>query len=85
MDLQEITSLITIRNHVVNSINNYALTRDTVSKLNEMLILLDRRIVDKLLDQDFKDFLGFEDAKKFVQEARENNNIRSGLKSSRER
>ena len=85
MDLQEITNLIEIRNHIVNSINNYALTRDTVSQLNEMLILLDRRIVDKLLGKDFKDFLGFEDVKKFVQEARKNNDIRSGLKSSQER
>jgi hypothetical protein len=82
MDLQEITSLIAIRNHMISSINNYALKRDTVSQLNEMLILLDRRIVDKLLGSEFKDFLGFEDAKKFVQEARENNNIRSGLKSN---
>jgi hypothetical protein len=80
MDLREITDLIAIRNHIVNSINNYALARDKVSQLNEMLILLDRRIVDKLLDQDFKDFLGFKDVKKFVQEARENNNIRSGLR-----
>lgn len=85
MDLQEITNLISIRNHMLNSINNFALARDIVSQLNEMLILLDRRIVDKLLGEDFKDYLDFKDVKKFVQEARKTSDIRSGLKTPQER
>lgn len=81
MDLNEISSLIEIRNYISSSINNYSISRDMVADLNKMLILIDRRIVDKLLAKDFKDFLGFKDVDKFVADAARINNIKSGLKT----
>jgi hypothetical protein len=81
MDLNEISSLIEIRNYISSAINNYSISRDVVADLNRMLILIDRRIVDKLLAKDFKDFLGFKDVDKFVADAARVNNIKSGLKT----
>jgi hypothetical protein len=46
-----------------------------------MVILLDRRIVDKLLSDDFKNYIGFQDAEKLLAEARKISDIKSGLKS----
>lgn len=80
MDLNEISGLIEIRNYISSAINNYSINRDTVAELNRMLILIDKRIVDKLLAKDFKNYLGFQDVDKFVAEAARVNNIKSGLK-----
>lgn len=80
MDLSEITGLIEIRNYMMSAVNNYSLAREKVSQLNEMTILIDRRIVDKLLSEEFKHSLGYEDVKKYVEEARQISNIKSGIK-----
>ena len=81
MELVEITDLIEIRNYVVAAVNNYSISRDKVSQLNEMLLLIDKRIVDKILSDDFKNLLGYQDVKAIVSEARKISNIKSGLKT----
>jgi hypothetical protein len=80
MDLNEISNLIEIRNYIASAINNYALERNVVAQLNKMLILLDRRIVERVLDNDFKKFLGYEDVEKFLAEARKISDIKSSFK-----
>jgi hypothetical protein len=79
-DLNEISNLIGIRNYISTMINNYAISRDTVANLNKMVIVLDRRIVDKLLSNEFKEYVGFQDAEKLLSEARKISDIKSGLK-----
>jgi hypothetical protein len=51
MDLKEITDLIAIRQYVVNSTGNPAINRETVSYMNGVLILVDKKIVDLLKGQ----------------------------------
>jgi hypothetical protein len=81
MKLSEITGLIEIRSYISSAVNNYSLHRDKVKQLNEMLILIDARIVEKLLSKDFKEFLHAEDkdVERLVSEARRVSDIKSGM------
>jgi len=80
MDLKDISDLIQIRNYVMLAINNYNLPKETGSTLNGMLILIDKQITNRLLSDEFKQFIGFENVTKAIKEAREINNIKSGMK-----
>jgi hypothetical protein len=74
MNLNEITQLIEIRSYVFNAINNFNLPKEEGHQLNKMLVLIDRRIVDRLMGEEFKNFLGYQDADKVMLEAAKNNN-----------
>jgi hypothetical protein len=78
--LLDLTHFIQIRNYVVNAINNFTLPKDSSNHLNKMLVMLDRRIVELLLSEDFKKLLGYEDLDKIMAEVIKNNNIKSGMK-----
>ena len=80
MNLSDITQLIEIRNYVVNAVNNFTLPKDSSNQLNKMLVMLDRRIVERLLSEDFKNLLGYEDLDKIMAEVIKNNNIKLGMK-----
>ena len=80
MDLSEISSLIEIRNYIHQSVNNFNLERNKVDSLGDMLILIDKLIVDKLLANDFKSFINFQDLSKYKAEVVKHNNIKSGLR-----
>lgn len=83
MDLQAlniITHLIEIRSYVASAVNNFTLPKDSSNQLNKMLVMLDRRIVERLLSDEFKDTLGYEDLDKIMAEVIKNNNIKSGMK-----
>lgn len=83
MDLTELNSLIGVRTYVINVINNSAFDRTIVNDLNGMLILLDKKIVSLLRGVEFKQYIGFEDVKKAIQEVVDLNNIKSGIVSRR--
>ena len=76
----ELNELINIRNYVCSAINNYSLSRTSVSELNVMNILLDKLIIEKLLSKEFKEYVRFEDKDKAVAEVRKITDIKSGLK-----
>ena len=80
MELNEITSLIQIRDFIVETQNNPAFDRQTVNYLSKTQLLIDKKIVALLQDQGFKDYINFADAQKALEEAAKNNNIKSGLK-----
>lgn len=82
MDLSEITQLIEIRNYIVLATNNFNLMRGVSRELAKMLTLVDKRITEKLLSDEFKAHIGFADADKAQAEAIEANNIRAGMKPS---
>ncbi len=79
MDLKELTDLINIRQYVVNSTSNPAIDRATVSYMNGILLLLDRKIVGLLRSDDFKEYIDYKDVRKAVEEVAAITNIRSGL------
>jgi hypothetical protein len=79
MDLLELTNLITIRQYVVNSTANHALDRKTVSELNGMLILLDKKIVNLLKSEEFKEYIDFANVRQATEEVAKITNIKYGL------
>lgn len=81
MDNKEINELINIRQYMVSAINNPAIDRQMVSTLQGMLILIDKKICNILIGDDFKEYIGFADVKKAISEVAQINNIKSGLKN----
>lgn len=79
MDLKELTDLIAIRSYVVDTSNNGSLNRTTVTYMNHILILIDKKIISLLNGEEFKDYINFKDVKKAIEEVANNNNIKSGL------
>jgi hypothetical protein len=55
VNIEEIANLIIIRNYVYNSLENFSIDRPTVSEMGNMLSLLDKRIIEMLKDNSFKD------------------------------
>lgn len=80
MDLTEITNLVNIRQYVVNSMSNPAIDRSTVNTLNGMLILLDNKIINILQSDSFKEYIGYKDVRKAIEEVARITNIKSGIK-----
>jgi hypothetical protein len=80
MDLKELVDLITIRQYVVNSTGNGAISRATVSVMNGMLILIDNKIMGLLQSDEFKEYINYGDVRKAIEEVARITNIKSGLK-----
>lgn len=80
MEFQELTDLIKIRDYIFNTVNNNpSIDRATVSELNGLLILTDKKIVGMLKHQDFKSYVGYQDLRQAIEEVVRLNNIKSGL------
>lgn len=80
MDLKEITELVSIRQYVVNSTANPAINRETVSYMNGLLILLDKKIVSLLKSDDFKEYIDYQNVRQAIEDVARITNIKSGLK-----
>lgn len=80
MDLQELTNLITVRQYISIAIGNAAMDRATVSELNGMLLLIDKKIISILKDNEFKEYINYWDVKNAIEEVARITNIKSGLK-----
>jgi hypothetical protein len=80
MDLKEITDLITIRQYVVNSTGNPSIDRKTVNYMNGMLLMLDKKIVELLQSDTFKEYMNYQDVGKAIQEVAKLNDIKSGIR-----
>lgn len=80
MDFKELTDLIAIRQYVVDSTANPAIDRATISAMNGTLLLLDRKIISILTSAEFKDYIGYQDVKKAIEDVRRITDIKSGLK-----
>lgn len=80
MDLKELTDLITIRQYVVNSTANPAIDRETVTYMNGILILIDKKIVTLLKSNDFKEYVDYQNVRKAIEDVARITNIKSGLK-----
>lgn len=80
MDFQELLDLIAIRSYVVNAVANPIFERAIVRDLDGILILLDKRIASILTGKDFKEYIGYADVRKAIEEVARVTNIKSGLK-----
>jgi hypothetical protein len=66
MDLSELTALIKIKEYVANSVGISAIDRKTVGELNGILLLLDKKIIQIIIGEEFKEYIDY----KNVQEAK---------------
>lgn len=80
MDLTEIVNLINIRQYVCNSTANPTLDRAAVNYMNNILLMLDKKIYLHLQDDEFKDYVNYQDIRKTIEEVAKITNIKSGLK-----
>jgi hypothetical protein len=80
MELKELTDLINVRNYVVNATGNPAIDRQTVNELNGILLLIDKKIITILKSIEFKEYIGYADVRKAIEEAAKITNIKSGIK-----
>lgn len=80
-NLEEIVNLINIRQYVVNSTGNPAIDRATVSFMNGMQIMLDKKIIGLLQSDEFKQYTNYTDVQKAIREVAQITNIKSGLKT----
>lgn len=80
MDMQELLDLIAIRAYVVNSVANPIFDRSIVKDLDGILILLDKRIASIITGKEFKEYIGFADIRKAIEEVRNQTNIKSGMR-----
>jgi hypothetical protein len=60
MDLAELTALIKVKEYVANSVGIMAIDRKTVNELNGILLLIDKKIIDILLGEEFKEYIDYE-------------------------
>ena len=63
MELKEITDLINIRQYISCAINNFFIDKATVMELNNMLPVLDDKIINELKKTWFKNYIGYIDNK----------------------
>jgi hypothetical protein len=67
MELKELSELIKIREYVANSVATSTIERKTITELNNLLLLIDKKIITLLLGDEFKEYVDY----KNVQEAKE--------------
>lgn len=79
MDLSEINNLINIRNYVMQATQNYGIKRETVSELNDMLLVIDSLIIEKITSKEFKEKIKFSNLKEIKDDVIRRSNIKSGL------
>lgn len=80
MQLKELNDLINVRQYVVNSTGNSSIDRATVNYMNNLLIMIDRKIIDILKSDDFKEYVNYKDVRQAIEEVVKITNIKSGLK-----
>ena len=82
MELQELLSLIEIRKYVVDNVALPTIDRKTVSELNGILLLLDKKIIGILTGPEFKDYIGYQNVEAAKRAAAEITNIYSGINNT---
>lgn len=80
MELKEIVDLITIRQYVANAVGNSSIDRATVNYMNNSLIMIDRKIINLLKEDEFKSYINYENVRQSIQEVRNLNDIKSSIK-----
>ncbi len=79
MDFTELSSLISIKEYISFAVNNSNIPRKQANELNNIMILVDKKIVEKLTGPEFKEYVGFSGVKQAVDEAVQLNNIKSAF------
>jgi len=79
MDVSEISNLIQIRSYMAQAIQNYGIKKEVVSELNDMILMVDKLIIDNITSPQFKEKIGFSNLKEVKDDIIRRSNIKSGL------
>jgi hypothetical protein len=79
MDLSEISNLIQIRSYMAQAIQNYGIKKEVVSEINDMILMVDKLIIEKLTSPQFKEKIGFANLKEVKDDIIKRSNIKSSL------
>lgn len=60
MDLKELSDLITIRNYVLVSVDNFSIDKETSRYMGDLKLMLDQKIIELLKDEKFKNYIGYD-------------------------
>ena len=69
-EIQEIACLINIKQYVTNMAESFSIDKKSLKDLDTIKLLIDKKLVNLLLGQKFKEFVGFEHAEAARAEAR---------------
>jgi len=78
--LNLITQMIDIRDYMRSAVDNPTLDRKVIADYNMMTILMDRRIQEELMSEEFKSFIKYEEREQVLREVAIITNIKSGMK-----
>lgn len=78
---EELVDLIKIRDYVINSIGLPTIDKKTVNELNNMLLLLDKKIIGMITSDEFKDYIGYANVQQAKEAAARITNIYSGIEN----
>jgi hypothetical protein len=77
--MADITGLIEIKNYLAGLINgNFTTEKFKMKELQQILILIDRKTIDLILGDEFKEFVNFKEADNATKVAALINNIKTG-------
>lgn len=68
---------------MAQAIENYGIKKEVVSELNDMVLMVDKLIIDNLTSPSFKEKIGFSNLKEVKNELIKRSNIKSGLPNFR--
>lgn len=80
MNLKNINDLINIRSYIAMSTNNGWIDKKTINYLNNLLLLLDKKILAILMDDEFKSLINYQNLPEVLREVKQVTNIKYGLK-----
>lgn len=80
MDLTELINLMKVREYLLIASNNGAFDKPTIHYLSNTLLLVDKKIVELLKGDEFKEYVNFKDVKKAIQEVVNLNDIQSTIR-----
>lgn len=80
MNLNELVNLITIRQYVINSVDNASLDRAVVNYMNGARLLIDVKIIELLQTDEFKKYINYKDLKSAIENVAKLNDIKSGIR-----
>lgn len=80
MNLKNINDLINVRNYISMSVGNGSIDKKMVNYLSNLLLLLDKKILSILTDDEFKEYVDYKDLQNVIDDVRRISNIKSTLK-----
>ena len=78
--LNEIIDLIKIKNYAFNIVNSTSSSKENVKYMNNIIILIDKKINKLLSSEEFKEYIDYNSIEEVIKEVRNNSNIKNGMK-----